>query len=113
MAIRSRGRGSVVVPADFLHIGSREAIQLRRTTPENMDAAGRLSGLLIQALRELGQEDMTHQRRDHLKRTLPANERRELIKDLRLVAMHLAICDEERHDLIGRSARPPSLPIGT
>jgi hypothetical protein len=49
-----------------------------------MEAAGRLSGLLIQALRELGQEHVTQERRDHLKRTLPVNERRELLKDLRL-----------------------------
>jgi hypothetical protein len=33
-------------------------IQLRRTTPRNMAAAGRLSGLLMQALRELGEEHM-------------------------------------------------------
>lgn len=59
-------------------------IQLRRTTPKNMEAAGRLSGLLIQALRELGQEHVTPERRDHLKRTLPADKRRELLKDLRL-----------------------------
>ncbi len=59
-------------------------IQLRRTTPKNMEAAGRLSGLLIQALRELGQEHITQQRREHLKRTIPADKRRELLKDLRL-----------------------------
>src|SRR5271170_3307010 len=34
-------------------------IQLRRTTPRNMAAAGRLSGLVIQALRELGMNQMT------------------------------------------------------
>jgi Family of unknown function (DUF6088) len=174
-AIHGRGRGSVFVPADFLHIGSREAvdvalhrlarkgtvrrlargvydfpkehpvlgplqptaedvakalagrdrirlqpagayaanalglseqvpakavfltdgpsrtvkigpttIQLRRTTPRNMAAAGRLSGLLIQALRALGQEHVTPERREHLKRTLPADKRRELMRDLRL-----------------------------
>ena len=49
-----------------------------------MEAAGRLSGLLVQALRELGREHVTRERRDHLKRTLPANERRELLKNLRL-----------------------------
>jgi hypothetical protein len=49
-----------------------------------MAAAGRLSGLLIQALRELGEEHITPERREHLKRTLPAKKRRELIKDLRL-----------------------------
>ena len=59
-------------------------IQLRRTTPRNMEAAGRLSGLLIQALRDLGQEHVTQQLRDHLKRTIPAGKRRELLKDLRL-----------------------------
>src|SRR5438477_11444590 len=70
-------------PARTVKIGPT-TIQLRRTTPKNMEAAGRLSGLLIQALRELGQEHVTLQRRDHLKRTLPADKRRELLKDLRL-----------------------------
>jgi hypothetical protein len=70
-------------PARTVKIGPT-TIQLRRTTPRNMEAAGRLSGLLIQALRELGQEHITQQRRDHLKRTLPADKRRELLKDLRL-----------------------------
>jgi hypothetical protein len=59
-------------------------IQLRRTTPRNMAAAGRLSGLLIQALRELGQEHVTPARREHLKRTIPADKRKELVKDLPL-----------------------------
>jgi hypothetical protein len=59
-------------------------IQLRRTTAKNMATAGRLSGLLIQALRELGQEHVTPERRDHLRRTLPADQRRELLKDLKL-----------------------------
>jgi len=59
-------------------------IQLRRTTAKNMETAGRLSGLLIQALRELGKEHVSEARRQHLKRTLPANKRRELMKDIRL-----------------------------
>jgi hypothetical protein len=59
-------------------------IQLRRTTPRNMAAAGRLSGLLIQALRDLDQEHVTPARIEHLKRTLPADQRRELLKDLQL-----------------------------
>ncbi len=57
-------------------------IQLRRTTPRNMAAAGRLSGLLIQALRELGEEYITPARITHLKRTLPAGQRRGLLKDI-------------------------------
>lgn len=70
-------------PARTVKIGST-TIQLRRTTPKNMETAGRLSGLLIQALRELGQEHVTLERRDHLKRTIPGDKRRELLKDLRL-----------------------------
>ena len=59
-------------------------VQLRRTTPRNMAAAGRLSGLLIQALRELGEEHVTEDRVEHLRRTLPAEERRGLMKDIAL-----------------------------
>lgn len=59
-------------------------IQLRRTTPRNMAAAGRLSGLLIQALRALGKEHITTARISHLKRSLPADKRREILKDLKL-----------------------------
>lgn len=70
-------------PSRTVKIGPT-TIQLRRTTAKNMETAGRLSGLLIQALRELGKEHVTPERREHLKRTLPADKRRELIKDLRL-----------------------------
>jgi hypothetical protein len=70
-------------PARTVRIGSL-TIQLRRTTPKNMAAAGRLSGLLIQALRELGKDHITPERRKHLRRTLPADKRQELIKDLKL-----------------------------
>jgi hypothetical protein len=70
-------------PSRTVKIGPT-TIQLRRTTARNMAAAGRLSGLLIQALRELGEEHVTPERRAHLKRTLPADKRREILKDLRL-----------------------------
>jgi hypothetical protein len=69
--------------ARIVRIGPQE-IQLRRTTPRNMAAAGRLSGLLIQALRHLGKEHITPARMEHLQRTLPAKERRQLLKDLPL-----------------------------
>lgn len=59
-------------------------IALRRTTPRNMAAAGRLSGLLIQAFRHLGQVHVTPARIAHLRKTLPAPERRKLRKDLPL-----------------------------
>jgi hypothetical protein len=71
-------------PSRTVKIGSM-IVELRQTTAKNMAAAGRLSGLLIQALRELGKENVTAERREHLKRTLPAEKRRELIKDIKLV----------------------------
>jgi hypothetical protein len=70
-------------PSRTVTIGST-TIQLRRTTAKNMAAAGRLSGLLIQALRELGKEHVTPERLAHLKRTLPEKKRQELIKDIKL-----------------------------
>ncbi len=70
-------------PSRTVKIG-RQEIQLRHTTPRNMAAAGRVTGLLIQAFRHLGREHITRQRIEHLKRTLPATERRRLMKDLSL-----------------------------
>ncbi len=59
-------------------------IQLRRTTPRNMAGAGKLIGLVVQALREIGAEHVKPHHIVHLKQTLPADERRKLIKDLKL-----------------------------
>jgi len=59
-------------------------IQLRHTTARNMAAAGRLSGLLIQALRQIGKEHVTAEHVQHLKQTLPIEKRRPLVKDIRL-----------------------------
>ncbi len=70
-------------PSRTVKIG-RQEIQLRHTTPRNMAAAGKLSGLLMQAFRHLGKEHITPHRMAHLKRTLPAKERQQLLKDLPL-----------------------------
>ncbi len=69
-------------PSRTVKIGTT-TIQLRRTTPKNMAMVGRLSGLLVQALRELGKEHITPERIEHLKRTIPLNARQELLKDMR------------------------------
>lgn len=69
-------------PSRTVKIGTT-TIQLRRTTPKNMAMAGRLSGLLVQALRELGKEHITPERIEHLKRTIPLHARQELLKDIR------------------------------
>ncbi len=70
-------------PSRTVKIGTI-TIQLRRTTPKNMAMAGRLSGLLVQAFRELGKESVTAERVEHLKRILPLDKRQELLKDIRL-----------------------------
>jgi hypothetical protein len=70
-------------PSRTVRIGSM-TVQLRQTTPRNMAAAGRLSGLVIQAFRALGRQHVTPERIAHLKRTLPADKRRALLKDLPL-----------------------------
>ncbi len=69
-------------PSRTVKIGTT-TIQLRRTTPKNMAMAGRLSGLLVQAFRELGKENITPERLNYLKRTIPLNARKELPKDIR------------------------------
>lgn len=68
-------------PSRTIKIGTT-TIQLRRTTPKNMAMAGRLSGLLVQALRELRKEHITPERIEHLKQTIPLNARKELLKDI-------------------------------
>ena len=70
-------------PSRTVKIGPT-TIQLRHTTPRNMAAAGRLSGLVIQAFRELGKEHVTPERVMHLKRTIPVSRRRELLEDITL-----------------------------
>ena len=76
---------------EFVTDGTRRTVMagpmqivLKRTTPRQMAAAGRTSGLVIQALRSLGPEHVTPQRLDKLKRSIPAAERRTLLDDLSL-----------------------------
>lgn len=57
-------------------------ITLKRTTPKNMACAGRLSGLLIQALRFLGEVHVSPERIAHVRRSLPAEQRAKLTADL-------------------------------
>jgi hypothetical protein len=81
------------VPArvEFLTDGTSRAVQvgpmrivLKRTTPRQMAAAGRSSGLVIQALRNLGPAHVGPDRLERLRRTMPPAERRALLDDLAL-----------------------------
>lgn len=57
-------------------------ITLKRTTPRNMAAAGKLSGLLIQALRSLGAGKVTARHIAQLRKRLPAAQRAQILKDM-------------------------------
>ncbi|MHC5538621.1 DUF6088 family protein [Singulisphaera rosea] len=68
-------------PSRTVQVG-KTTIRLRRTTPRNMATAGKLSGLVIQALRALGETHITSEKIDHLRRTIPPEKRRELLEDI-------------------------------
>jgi hypothetical protein len=56
-------------------------ITLRRTSPRIMATAGRISGLIIQALRYLGKSHVNDDTIKRLDRRLSANDRKQLVKD--------------------------------
>ena len=70
-------------PSRRVKVGTREII-LKRTTPRNMAAAGRTSGLVIEALRYLGKDHITPDRIATLRRLLSSADRKRLLTDLSL-----------------------------
>src|SRR3989338_6252967 len=80
------------VPAKivFLTDGSTRVVQignwhikLKKTTPKNMATAGRVSGLVIQALRYMKKENIDDMMINKLKRRLSADDKKQLISDIR------------------------------
>ncbi len=69
-------------PSRHVRIGNQE-IHLKRTTPRNMATAGKTSGLVIQALRYLGQKGTDSTVVQTLKRRLSVRDKAELVKDIR------------------------------
>ena len=65
-----------------VQVGKRQIV-LKRTTPRNMATAGRSSGLVIQALRHLGRENVDEQIIAQLDRRLDDNARKQLMNDIR------------------------------
>ena len=59
-------------------------ISLKRASPRTMATAGRLSGTIIQALKSLGAAHVTPARIEHLRRTIPQDDRAMILKDLSL-----------------------------
>lgn len=64
-----------------LQVGNRQ-ILLKRTTPRNMATAGRISGIVIQALRWLGQRYVDDRVISILRNRLAANDKAQLLKDI-------------------------------
>jgi hypothetical protein len=69
-------------PARKVKIGKREII-LQHTTPRNMATAGRKSGIFIQALRYLGQDQVDDQVLATLRSQITDDDRAGIRKDLR------------------------------
>jgi hypothetical protein len=63
-------------------VGNQE-IFLRQTTPRNMETAGRISGLVIQALRYLGKRHVDDAVIEVLAQRLSPEDRRQLMQDIR------------------------------
>jgi len=59
-----------------------QTITLRRTTPKNMATAGRISGLVIQALKYIGKNHVDSSIVQILKETLSKTDKGQLLKDL-------------------------------
>ena len=70
-------------------LGKQEII-LKRTTPRNMATAGRISGLVIQALRHLGQKHVDESVLHTLDRRLGNDDKKQLAKDLQYAPAWIA-----------------------
>ncbi|MCK5878701.1 MAG: hypothetical protein KAH24_02910 [Holophagae bacterium] len=83
-----------------LEVGNRQII-LKRTTPRNMATAGKVSGLVIQAMRHLGKEGVDQQVIDQLDRVLDDQAKTQLMKDIRYAPAWIA---DIIHNLTGKGA---------
>ena len=68
-------------PFKTVRVGKQE-IRLKHTTPKNMATAGKASGLVIEALRELGKANIDEIVISKLQERLGEKEKRQLLKDL-------------------------------
>jgi hypothetical protein len=78
----------------------KQQIVLKRTTPRNMATAGRVSGLVIQGLRHLGRRAVRDEVVDMLRSRLSADDKRQLLRDVRLAPAWVA-------DIMRRVAAEP------
>jgi hypothetical protein len=72
-----------------IQVGKLQII-LKRTTPRNMAMAGEVSGLVVQALRHLGQRGAGAREIAMLRRRLTASDKQRLLKDARFAPAWIA-----------------------
>ncbi|HOH73749.1 MAG TPA: DUF6088 family protein [Syntrophales bacterium] len=76
-------------PTRRVQIG-KQVIMLKHTTPRAMATAGRISGLVIQALRHLGQRQMDDAVVANLQKRISASDKKVLLRDLRYAPAWIA-----------------------
>lgn len=72
-----------------VQIGKRQ-ISLKQTTPRNMATAGKISGLIIQALRYIGKKNVDPEMIDILRKKVSAEDHKRLMKDIRYAPAWIA-----------------------
>ncbi len=72
-----------------VQVGNRQ-ISLKRTIPRNMATAGRISGLVIQALRHIGQKNIDDSTIAKLDSFLDDKDKQQLLKDIRYAPTWIA-----------------------
>jgi hypothetical protein len=65
-------------------------IIFKHTTPQNMATAGKTSGMVIQAIRYLGQRHVDEKVITHLRQKLSRSDKKQLLKDLRFAPAWVA-----------------------
>lgn len=76
-------------PARRVQLG-RQVIILKHTTPRAMATAGKISGLLIQALRYLGQKHVDDSTVAQLRKRLSEEDKKQLLNDIRYAPAWIA-----------------------
>jgi hypothetical protein len=76
-------------PSKQVQLGKQEIV-LKRTTPRNMATADRISGLVIQALRHIGQKYVDASVLHALRKRLSDDDKKQLIKDLQYAPAWIA-----------------------
>jgi len=68
----------------------KQVITLKQTTPRTMATAGRVSGLVIQALRQIGQRQVDESIVARLREQLSTKDKKQLLRDLRYAPAWIA-----------------------